>query len=307
MAQISVVIPTHNRAKFLSQCLISLCQQDLDPALYEICAVNNASTDTTAQVVTTIAEHFPRHKLFLVDEPKLGLSSARNKGIASTHAPLIAFGDDDATMPPDWLARFVKRFDELGPEIGKIGGEIDPVWETPRPAWISKPMLGLLSASAGHGDSAKFCDYPIAECNSAYRREALAVAGNFPEHLGRIGNSLLSNEGVIDWIIRAKGYKLFYDPAIIIRHFIHADRLTPQWFRRRYFWQGVSDYIGIQYLNTHNLGFTDEIRPVLPLEVSDWSFMQDATITEQIDANLAKLRWLGFVLAMTGIIRVEGT
>lgn len=306
MIKITAVIPTHNRAKFLGPCLISLCDQDIDPALYEICVVNNGSTDATAQVVEKVKAHFPDRALFMIDEPKLGLSNARNKGIASSHAPLIAFGDDDATMPQDWLSSYVKRFGELGSELGKIGGEIEPIWETPRPNWISEPMLGLLSASAGHGDTAKFCDYPIAECNSCYRREALEAVGCFPEHLGRIGSSLLSNEGVIDWIMRGKGWKLYYDPSITIRHFIHADRLNPAWFRRRYFWQGVSDYAGIIYLNKHGLTFADEIRPVLPLDVTDWKFMQDANNIENIDTNLAKLRWLGFTLAMTGVIKADG-
>jgi hypothetical protein len=129
--------------------------------------------------------------------------------------------------------------------------------------------------------------------------------GGFPAHLGRTGKSLLSNEGVIDWITRAKGYKLFYDPANVIRHFIHADRLTPKWFRRRYFWQGVSDYAGIAYLNKHGLGFADQIKPVLPEGAGDWSFVNDAGTTEKLELNLLKLRWTGFMLAMSGIIEVD--
>jgi len=306
MVQITAVIPTHNRARFLGDCLISLCEQNLDPDLFEICVVNNASTDTTPEIVTTVAGHFPRHKLFMVDEPKLGLSNARNRGIAETRAPLIAFGDDDATMPPDWLARIVARFEELGPELGKLGGEIEPVWGAPRPAWISDRMLTMLTASAGHGKIAKFSDYPIVECNCCYSRKALEAVGGFPPHLDRIGKALLSNGLVIDWIARAKGFKLFYDPAIVIRHFIHADRLNPGWFRRRYFWQGVSDYVGILYLNRHNLDFADEIHPILPDCPADWAFVNDPHSTADLETNLAKLRWLGFVLTRAGLIQVEG-
>jgi glycosyltransferase involved in cell wall biosynthesis len=302
--QISVIVPTLNRAKLLGDCLISLCEQSLDPAVYEICIVNNGSTDATLQIFAAVAAHYPRHKLFMIDEPKTGVAHARNRGMAATDAPLIALADDDIIVPPDWLARYAARFEELGPEIGKIGGEIEPLWGAPRPDWISDRMLSMLSAKSGHGDTAKFCDYPIVECNSCYRREALALVGGFPGHLGRVGTSLLSNELVIDWIIRAKGYKLFYDPAICIRHFIHADRLTPSWFRRRYFWQGISDYGGILYLNKHGLGFEDEIRPVLP-DASDWAFINDQN-SPPTEPLLTKLRWLGFVLTMTGVIQIEG-
>src|SRR5271163_2636819 len=100
MPQIAAVIPTHNRAGFLDACLTSLCEQNLDPTAYEICVVNNASTDNTSAIFAGVAARFPHHRLFMVDEPKLGLTQARNTGIAATEAPLIAFGDDDATMVP---------------------------------------------------------------------------------------------------------------------------------------------------------------------------------------------------------------
>lgn len=306
MLRISVVISTHNRARFLGDCLISLCEQDLPPDAYEICVVNNLCTDATPEVVKKIAEHFPSHSLYMVNEPKLGLSNARNCGIRETHAPLIAFGDDDATMPPDWLTRIIARFDEFGPEVGKVGGEIEPVWGAPRPSWLSDKMLPMLTASSGLGKEAKFSDYPIVECNCCYSRAALEAVGGFPAHLGRIGKSLLSNDHVIDWMIRASGFKLFYDPAITLKHFIHADRLTPKWFRRRYFWQGISDYVGILYLNRHNLTLSDDIRPILPESPADWAFTMDEGSTGDLDVNLHKLHWLGFMLAKTGLIEVEG-
>jgi glycosyltransferase involved in cell wall biosynthesis len=305
MPRIAAIIPTHNRASFLGDCLTSLCRQNLGPPDYEICVVNNVSTDNTTEVFAAIAARFPQHNLRLVDEPKLGLTHARNKGIASTTAPLIAFGDDDATVGPDWLARFLARFEELGSELGKVGGEIDPVWGAPRPAWLLDSMLAMLSASSEHGKTAKFSDYPIAEGNSCYRRDVLMEVGGFPKHLGRIGTSLLSNDLVIDWIIRAKGYKLFYDPAIILHHYIHPDRLTPKWLRRRYFWQGISDYAGILYLNKFGLTFGDTVKPALPLNISDWAFVNDETATDQLEPSLIKLRWLGFVLTMTGLVQVD--
>jgi glycosyltransferase involved in cell wall biosynthesis len=203
MPRIAAIIPTHNRAGFLEACLTSVCEQDIDPAVFEICIVNNCCTDATPEIVTRITAKYPHLNIFMVEEPKLGLSNARNCGVASTTAPLIAFGDDDATMPPDWLGRFLTRFDELGETVGKVGGQIDPVWGAPRPDWLIDRMLSMLSASAGHGTEAKFSDYPIVECNSCYRRSALIEAGGFPKNLGRIGTSLLSNDLTIHKLLFA--------------------------------------------------------------------------------------------------------
>ena len=83
--EISVVVPTRNRAAFLGPCLISLCQQTIDQARFEICVVNNASTDATPEVVTMVAKNFPQHRIFIVDEPVLGASAARNAAVYRRH------------------------------------------------------------------------------------------------------------------------------------------------------------------------------------------------------------------------------
>ena len=114
MTDISVVIPTRNRAALLGKCLTSLCEQTLDPARFEVCVVNNGSTDMTAQVIDLVKAHFPKHKISLVDEPSLGVAHARNTGINNTTADLIVQGDDDATMPPDWLEKISGLFRRSG-------------------------------------------------------------------------------------------------------------------------------------------------------------------------------------------------
>ena len=149
--------------------------------------------------------------------------------------------DDDATMPPDWLERFLRRFTELGPQLGEVGGEIVPVWGAPRPDWLTKGMLPLLSAWSGINPQAGSRQKSLLEGNCCYRREALVQSGGFSRRLGRKGDHLISSEHMVDLVMRMKGWKLFFDPAIVIYHTIHADRLTPQWMRRRFFWQGVSD------------------------------------------------------------------
>ena len=41
--------------------------------------------------------------------------------------------------------------------------------------------------------------------------------------------------------IRRRGHAVWYDPAIRVRHRIHADRLTRRWYFRRMYWQGYTD------------------------------------------------------------------
>ena len=304
MLAISVLIPTRNRAAFLGNCLASLCAQTLDPTRFEICVINNGSTDMTAKVVELVKTHYPAHGLFIIDEPVLGLSQARNAGLRATTAPLIASTDDDATVPPDWLEKLSQIFESEGASVGKIGGDVMPVWGAPRPDWLTDGMLPLLSASSGFGSAPRYMNEGLLECNSCYRRQALQEAGGFPTSLGRKGNSLLSAEHAVDLVMNLAGWKLYYDPALLVHHTIHADRLTPAWFRRRYFWQGVSDYAVRVYLKNKGFETTHAIGVDMPLDPACWSFINhpDEAPTED---KLARLRGLGFVLASSDFIPIE--
>ena len=303
MLDISVNLATHNRADLLEACLVNLCEQTLDPTRYEICVVNNACTDATPALVASVIARYPRHRLFMVSEPVAGLSRARNCGIGATRAPLIADIDDDATANPDWLERFVTRFAELPPNVGVIGGEIIPVWQTPPPEWLNPYMKGILSAASNLGAVPRFIEPQegLLECNTCYRREALESVGNFPVELGRVGDLLLSGEGAVNAAIRHKGWGLFFDPAILIHHNIHAERLTTEWLRKRLFWQGVSDCAMHFYYQRQGIETVNEINLNLPLNPADWTFINNKPV-ENLETNLKRFESLGFVLALAGII-----
>jgi glycosyltransferase involved in cell wall biosynthesis len=307
MIEISAVIPTRNRATFVERCLQSLCSQTLDPARYEIIMVDNGSTDNTAEIVSAFAARNPDYKIILVSEPQAGVARARNLGFRKAHGALIAMGDDDATMPPDWLERYITRFAEFGEDVVLIGGEVIPDWQAPRPDWLTPRMMGILSAASEIGSQPRFVEPPqnVFEGNCCYRRRALECVGGFPVELGRVGNCLLSGEGYMNMVIARKVGRIFFDPAITIRHTIHADRMNPMWFRRRYFWQGISGYVAHLYYQKSGLSVANQLNLDLPLAMADWAFVNKDT-AEGLETNLNRLEHLGFVLAMSGIIPVEG-
>ncbi len=305
-AKISVVIPTRNRADYLERCLLGLVTQTLPPELYEISVVNNAGTDNTQDVVTRITQENPLYTIKLTDEPKAGVSRARNKGIQSSTAPLIAFIDDDGIAPPDWLEKFITQFETLSEDTAVISGEVVPIWPIARPAWITDTMLTSLSASSGLGPESRFLTEaePIMQGNACYRRELLEAAGGFPNYLGRCGKNLLSGEGIVNVSIMAKGEKIFFDPSIKINHAIHPDQITPAWFRKQAFWQGVTNYGKKHYRKLMGL---PEIKPApltLPLSVNDWQFINKDT-TDNIEDSMKKFESLGYALAVSGVLPLD--
>jgi glycosyltransferase involved in cell wall biosynthesis len=305
--EVSVIISTRDRAALLEYCLICLCQQTIDPARYNICVVDNGSSDHTQDIVKKVAARFPTHQLFALFEPLPGVCRAHNRGIAATESDYLVFPDDDVRVPPNWLESFLIHFETKDEKLAIIGGEIVPIWKGKKPDWITEGMLVFLSATTNLGHLPRYVGFEeyFIECNCCYRRKDLAEIGNFPEYLGRSGNSLLCGQNVVESGIKQRGGLALYDPNIIVRHIIHADRLTPTWFRRRFFWQGVTGQaVRVYQARQGMVEVGDEpFKLNLPLKLEDWAFVNQET-AEGLDISLHYFQSLGFVLALTGVMPV---
>ncbi len=103
--QISVIIPTHNRASILARALDSVLAQTLQPR--EIIVVDDGSEDDTT---TLLARDYPACRY--LHQPNRGVSSARNLGIANAKGDWIALLDSDDAWLPEKLALQAKALDE---------------------------------------------------------------------------------------------------------------------------------------------------------------------------------------------------
>lgn len=100
---VSVIVPTHNRAETLRVTLRTLERQSF-AGLWEVRVVDNASTDHTGAVTREIAGDFAV-PLQAIYEPKAGAPAARNRGARSTSAGVLVFLDDDMLAPFDLVER----------------------------------------------------------------------------------------------------------------------------------------------------------------------------------------------------------
>jgi GT2 family glycosyltransferase len=101
MLRVSVIIPTYNRADYLSLALASVLAQSLSPA--EIIVVDDGSTDHTANVIDSFGSsvRYVRH------EHNRGVSAARNSGLEAARGELIAWLDADDLWEPNFLASVI--------------------------------------------------------------------------------------------------------------------------------------------------------------------------------------------------------
>lgn len=240
--KVNVVICTHNRSDMLADTLSSWLDMSKPmPACgveVELIVIDNASTDDTPDVVSACEDaiyHF---------ESTPGLSHARNAGIAKADGELVAFVDDDIYFEKSWLLEVLAAF-ESHPEIDCLGGQSIPHFETNAPDWFGADAAKFYGSTSS-GQEAHRMEYPEHPfgVNMVFRKKVFQEVGGFDPDLGRIGQSLLSNEEK-DFFYRAKleGCVVQYWPSAIIHHRIPAERVSRSWLLERSYWQGISDVV----------------------------------------------------------------
>jgi glucosyl-dolichyl phosphate glucuronosyltransferase len=236
----SVVIATYNRAGDLRETLQSLSGLQPDGP-WEVIVVDNNSPDDTRAVIDAAAATFPA-PLTYIFEKQQGRSPALNAGIRAARGEIIATTDDDVRVPPDWLDRAAEGLDRL--ECDYVGGRVLPIWGGPKPAWIpdhgGKQWAVIALLDYGTEPIAFGTRVPLG-VNMAFRRSAFDRAGLLDPNTGRRAGTLLGQE-VREWCIRARqaGLRGFYVPEMSVRHIIPPDRLNKAYFRRWFYWRGIS-------------------------------------------------------------------
>lgn len=242
---ITVAICTYRRYEGVAAAIQSLRGQDCTFCQkLRIIVIDNAP-ETHAAANTALAKvQLEGAQFEVVTEPNLGVSHARNCALEECKTELLAYLDDDCIASSHWLQNLVATY-QIRPDVGAVGGKVTPLWKCEPPTWFSRPLGALLSiVDLGEEVSELSPSQWIVGGNVLYSASRLREIGGFRAHLGRVGNVLLSNEEVeVCNRLRRQGYKILYTPGAVVTHTISADRLHPAWFRKRIFWQVVSDFL----------------------------------------------------------------
>ena len=103
---VSVIIPTHGRAEFLSKSIESVVRQNYDQI--EIVVVDDNGKNTpvqldTADGISKINCRFPIN--YIVNEENEGGAASRNRGAESARGEFLSFLDDDDEYEPQRISR----------------------------------------------------------------------------------------------------------------------------------------------------------------------------------------------------------
>lgn len=241
--EFSIIIPTYNRADELRETIRSIAKLSVDGD-WELLVVDNNSTDHTRSVVEAEQRDFPA-ALHYIFEREQGRYAALNTGIRAAKGKIIATTDDDARVEPDWLVRAAAGLEAIGCDY--VGGKVLPLWKGPRPSWLPNqpgPHWAVLALQDHGKTSREFgvngLPWPLG-INTAARREAYERIDLFDNRLGRKAGTL-RNQAQREWHLRARaaGMHGFYVPEMVVHHVVEAERLSKQYFRRWYYWHGIS-------------------------------------------------------------------
>lgn len=247
VSSLSICICTYNRAGLLARTLEAM-QGMLPPGdcRVEIVVVDNNSTDVTARVVAEAARMGTRPVIYL-HEPRQGKSFALNTALDHATGDVVALTDDDVVPGVDWATRIVERFRQE--RVSFVFGKALPRWAiVPPPELLTvrgRDIWGPLGL-VDYGDVPAIYvpertdqSLPIG-ANVAFQRSALVRIGGWRTDLGKVNNSLISGEDheIFSRLKRQGLYSGYYDPEIVVRHYVPAERLTRRYFRRWFYWHG---------------------------------------------------------------------
>jgi glycosyltransferase involved in cell wall biosynthesis len=247
---ISCVIPTLNRSALLRVTIESLINQDISPNIYEVLIVDNGSTDDTKETSQRIMKATANRQIRYIFDPEPGLLTGRHRGALEAEGELLVFVDDDIEATSGWLQAIFDTF--KSPRVQLVGGRNLPKFEVRPPAWLqsfwevahnggcSCTWLSLLDLGARELEIDPNYVWGL---NFAIRKSALHDLGGFhpdcmPQALQRFQGD---GETGLTMKARSCGHRAVYQPKATIYHIIPANRMTPEYFEQRAYYQGVCD------------------------------------------------------------------
>lgn len=213
MPKVSVIIPTHNRAEFLSCAIESVLRQTFTDL--EIIVSDDKSTDHTQEVVKGFKDS--RIK-YISNDGHNGPSTTRNKGILASEGEYIAFLDDDDEWLPDKLQRQIEILDKSQPNICGVYSNRLFIERTTGKIISDNPGAKILKGNLLYQLIIK---NPISTPTVVVRKSCLDEAGLFDETISYMEDRDL-------WIRLSMHWDFEYIPKPLVKVYVNGNKHLSQ-------------------------------------------------------------------------------
>ncbi len=201
--EVSVVVPTHDRAILLPRLLRSLDGLERRvPA--EVILVNDGSRDATPAILRGWERSpHPFHPRVLSLDRPAGPGAARNLGFEQATGETIAFTDDDCRVHPRWLESLVAALDPARGVVG-VGGKVEPE---------NRDLTSRFYTFHGVLQPPQSMAY-LVSANCCYDRRSLLQVGGFEGDIRTPGGEDVG----LSFKLRRKGYRFAYSATAVVYH-----------------------------------------------------------------------------------------
>lgn len=220
--ELSIVICTFNRAFYLQKCLEALTPQNITET--EIIVIDNNSTDNTREIVEYFQKSSHQIRYFL--EQKVGLSHARNRGLKEAKSEWVCYIDDDAIVMRGYIQRVITLIQSYPFDF--FGGKVTPLYLNPKPGWISRKLNRFELEDIDK--IIELTERCVIGANMIMRKKLVLDLGGFSPELGmQEGKIRYAEEDHIQHLLRAKGFKIAYDPFLTVEHIVLPSKYALKW------------------------------------------------------------------------------
>lgn len=222
--QMSVIIPSFNRADVLRQSLDALQRQTTNPKEFEVIISDDGSADETATIVQNYQASF---SLTYLHQDNHGAAAARNAAIRIAKGKYLLILNDDAIPAENLLEMHLRAHARFKSRKLIVFGFFPFQKE-----FVDTPFMQLLEHSSfafqyASLTSGQFYDWRcFLTCNISLPRSALDESGLFDEDFREYGSEDLE----LGYRLWKKGYEILYDSSCRADH---AHRLVLRGFCQR--------------------------------------------------------------------------
>ncbi|MGB0851475.1 MAG: glycosyltransferase family 2 protein, partial [Bacteroidia bacterium] len=274
--EVTLVIPTFNRAEVLSKSLSHYSDIEKIQNVH-ILIIDNGSTDRTKDVVDDFMNHSTLNIRYCF-EPKVGLSHARNRAIAECSTDFLVYLDDDCYPSETFiieLEKWLLKRDVVVTGMCSRWDEMTPKWVEDS-FYITNPevlSISQLSTSTYIKGGVLLTSIDV-----------LNKIGGFDESLGMSGEKVTYGEDTKfgDMAIRME-IPVYFDPGLNIFHKSHF--VSPTQFLRSQFNKGYSHRL----ISGQKLGISRSfLRVVRVTLMSAARFLKDILAGLNINKNIVR-------------------
>lgn len=257
---VSVVVTSYNlrRLPDIRELLQSLAKQASSET--EVIVVIEGSR-IFAECVEQLCKELLKCRWLVHFEDRIrGISNARNVGVSVAQGVIIAFVDDDAILPPEWVQNLMGVFQRTS--VAAVSGGARPLWKCSDAQWLPISFHWLIGATDWyHGEDGTILR-SVWGMNMAFSREVFNAGAKFPLNIGGVGGARLHGEEqvVCEWIRRSVKKPIVYDSRLAVLHKVYSNRLLPVSICRNAFYMGFTRRILQSYIgDDHSLKLESEL------------------------------------------------